>query len=178
LLGGSIAPVRRWRVLAGVSDPYRHVVHQIEITGGHDQAVPGCVGPAAPAKNKLDGSAGARPDSAAVGCCGRLQSWPRFGGRRAFDEADARQAVDHHRQRRSIRLGNSLIRGLIASLLFWVGSAHRLRLQAVLVNGCEKGPASSLHHVRGRRRDRYPAARHLYLELDFADGLASRADRV
>ena len=25
-------------------------------------------------------------------------------------------------------LGNSLIRGLTASLLFWVGSAHRLRL--------------------------------------------------
>ena len=122
---GQSPPVRRWRVLAGVLDPSRHVVHQIEITGGRDQAVPGCVGPAAPAKSKLDGSAGARPDSAAVGCCGRLQSWPRFGGRRAFDGADARQAVDHHRQRRSIRLGNSLIRGLTASLLFWVGSAHR-----------------------------------------------------
>ena len=48
----------------------------------------------------------------------------------------------------------------------------------MLVNGCEEGPAGSLHYVRGRRRDRYPAARHLYLELDFADGLASRADRV
>ena len=37
-------------------------------------------------------------------------------------------------------------------------SAHRLRLRAVLVDGCEEGPAGGLHHVRGRRCDRYPAA--------------------
>ena len=65
-----------------------------------------------------------------------------------------------------------------STLVSAIGSAHRVRLQTVLVNGCEEGPAGSLHHVRGRRSDRYPAAGHLYLELDFADGLASRADRV
>jgi hypothetical protein len=48
----------------------------------------------------------------------------------------------------------------------------------VLVNGCEEGPAGSLHHVCGRRPDRYPAARQFYFELDFADGLTARADRV
>jgi hypothetical protein len=77
-----------------------------------------------------------------------------------------------------IRLSNSPDPRLDRVSAFWLGSARCLRPQAVLVNGCEEGPAGSLHHVCGRRPDRYPAARHFYLELDFADGLASRADRV
>src|SRR6478736_400060 len=58
------------------------------------------------------------------------------------------------------------------------GSARCLRPRAVLVDGCEESTAGRLHQVCGRRRDRYPAAPHLHLELDFADGLASRTDRV
>ncbi len=58
------------------------------------------------------------------------------------------------------------------------GSARCLRPRAVLVDGCEESTAGRLHQVCGRRRDRYPAAPHLHLELDFANGLASRTDRV